>query len=365
MKSIRIVIGLLLAAFLAACGGGGGSPGGNPNQPELVSTAGDEVTLLPGAANSYGVSGGIPPYRVANADPATAFGVINGKVLTVFGVRVGAATVGVIDYAGDAISIDVNVGSSMPLGTNAPETLSLGIGTEFKRVFSITGGVAPYDVVSSNAGLVSAAVNGSSFTLTGLQPGSVTVTVRDAANVVKTINVTAASVVPLYTTAQSAISLAPGEDAKREFTIGGGTKPYTVTTANAGVATAALKEGTDDVMVITGLLTGSTVVTVRDAVGGTLSITATVAPTVALYTSAPAAVSLAGNATYTIAGGVPLSGANKYTAASSNEGTATASVSGTTLTITRVVPAGTTGTATITVRDAVNASVSFTVTMLP
>ena len=376
MKSIRIVIGLLLAALLAACGGGGGSPGGNPSQPNLVSTAGAEITLLPGAANSYGVSGGVPPYRVANADAATAFGVIDGKVLTVFGVRVGAATVGVIDNAGTAISIDVTVGSSMPLDTTAPATLSLGIGSAFKREFSISGGVAPYDVSSSNAGLVSTALNGTTFTLTGLQPGLVTVTVRDAANVVKTIAVTAASVVPLYTTAQATITLAPGDDAKREFTIGGGTKPYSLTSANEGVVDVEFKKDDDgneidDQMVITGKSTGSAIVTVRDAANGVVNITATVAPVVALYTSAPAAVTLPENASYDeyqVFGGVPIAGGGpKYTATSSDESVATAAVggpSGTTLTITTKDNAtGTPKTAIITVRDAVNSSVTSTVTV--
>ena len=79
--------------------------------------------MLPGAANSYGISGGIPPYRVANADPATAFGVINGKVLTVFGVRVGAATVGVraVCRAKAAISgIDMVSGGGVNLVYSRP-----------------------------------------------------------------------------------------------------------------------------------------------------------------------------------------------------------------------------------------------------
>jgi len=371
MKVIRIVLGLLLTAFLAACGGGGGSPGGNPNQPDLVSTAGDEITLLPGAANSYGISGGIPPYRVANADPATAFGVINGKVLTVFGVRVGAATVGVIDYAGDAISIDVNVGSSMPLDITAPATLDLGLGAASARQFGISGGVAPYTVSSSNSNVVSAVVSGSTFTLTGLLPGTATVSVRDAANVVKSIDVTAAAAVPLYTTAADSITVVPVPVTDppttvgvRTFEIGGGVSPYRVSSSNSGVVDATVDGNT---LTVTGRFTGTATLTVRDAVNETVEIEVTVAPQVALYTSAPAAVTVAKgtNATFTVAGGVA-----PYSAASSNQSVATAVVTGTSLVINGInfVPgippaAGTAGTATVLVRDAVGAQVSITVTV--
>ncbi|MFC7459740.1 hypothetical protein [Hydrogenophaga defluvii] len=369
MKPIRIVIGLLLAAFLGACGGGGGSPGGNPNQPDLVSTAGDEVTLLPGAANSYGVSGGIPPYRVANADPATAFGVINGKVLTVFGVRVGAATVGVIDYAGDAISIDVTVGSSMPLDTTAPATLDLGLGAASARQFGISGGVAPYTVSSSNSSVVSAVISGSTFTLTGLLPGTATVSVRDAANVVKSIEVTAAAAVPLYTTAADsitvvpvAVTVPPTTVGVRTFEIGGGVSPYRVSSSNSGVVDATVDGNT---LTVTGRFTGTATLTVRDAVNETVEIEVTVAPQVELYTSAPAAVTVAVGATSTfnVAGGVA-----PYSAASSNQGVATATVTGTSLAIRGVAnlgggPPAVAGTATVLVSDAVGSQVTITVTV--
>lgn len=359
MKSIRIVFGLLFAAFLTACGGGGGSPGGNPNQPDLFSTAGAEITLLPGAANSYGVFGGIPPYRVVNADSATAFGAINGNVLTVFGVRAGTAAVGLVDYSGKAISIAVNVGSSMPLDTTAPATLNLGLGADEARQFSIVGGVLPYSATSSNSGFVTVVVNGSTLTLTGVLPGTATVTVRDAANAVKSIAVTAAPKVPLYTTAADNITVAPvvppSEVGIRTFEVGGGLSPYSVSSSNTNVVDAEVDGST---LKVTGKFTGTAVLTVRDAANATVDISVTVAPQVALYTSAPSAVTVKVGATagFAVAGGVA-----PYTAASSAAGFATAAVNGTALSITGVAV----GTATVSVRDAVGALTSIAVTVVP
>jgi hypothetical protein len=353
MKAIRIVLGLLLTAFLAACGGGGGSPGGNPNQPTLVTTAGSAITVLPGSASAYGISGGVPPYRVQNSDTAIAVGGINGSTLTIGGVLPGTATVAVLDNSGLTVSIAVTVGASTVLDTTAPATLNLGIGTTAAQDYLVFGGVAPYIATSSNAGIVSTAVSGGNLRLTGLAAGTATVTVRDMVNQTKTINVTVGSVTPLYTTAQTAITVAPGANATRNYLVGGGTAPYQASSSNQGVASVSLSGTT---LSITGLTTGTANVTVRDAANATVSIAVTVAPSVALYSTAPSAVTVAVGAstTYLVGGGVA-----PYTAASSNTGAATATLSGGSLTIAGVAA----GSASVSVRDAVGSSVTIAVTV--
>ncbi len=353
MKSIRIVFGLLLAAFLAACGGGGGSPGGNPNQPTLVTTAGSAITVLPGSASAYGISGGVPPYRVQNSDRAIAVGGVSGNTLTIGGVLPGTATVAVLDNAGLTVSIEVTVGASTLMDTTAPATMNLGIGAAAAQDYLVFGGVAPYIATSSNAGIVSAAVSGGNLRLTGLAAGTASVTVRDMVNQTKTIAVTVGSVTPLYTTAQSAITVAPGANATRNYLVGGGTAPYQVSSSNQGVATVSLSGTT---MSITGVTTGTANVTVRDAANATVNIAVTVAPTVALYTTAPSAVTVAVGAatTYQVGGGVA-----PYTAASSNTGAATVALAGSSLTIGGVAA----GSANVSVRDAVGSTVTIAVTV--
>lgn len=353
MKAIRIVLGLLLTAFLAACGGGGGSPGGNPNQPTLVTTAGSAITILPGSASAYGISGGVPPYRVQNSDKGIAVGGVSGNTLTIGGVLPGNATVAVLDNAGLSVSIAVTVGASTLMDTTAPATLNLGIGVAAAQDYLVFGGVAPYIATSSNAGIVSAAISGGNLRLTGLAAGTASVTVRDMVNQTKTIAVTVASVTPLYTTAQSAITVAPGANATRNYLVGGGTAPYQVSSSNQGVAAVSLSGTT---MSITGLTTGSASITVRDAANATVNIAVTVAPSVALYSTAPSAVTVAVGAstTYQVGGGVA-----PYTAASSNTGAATASLAGTSLTIAGVAA----GSASVSVRDAVGSNVTIAVTV--
>ena len=88
--SIFRIISLLISTFLAsACGGGGGSPGANPNQSALVTTAGESVILPNGAFQTYSVFGGVPPYRATSSEPSIVLGNINDKTLSIGAVAGG------------------------------------------------------------------------------------------------------------------------------------------------------------------------------------------------------------------------------------------------------------------------------------
>ena len=101
---------LFLLLSLSGCGGGGGSGGSNPSQQTLVTTAGSAVVLPVSSASQFEVSGGVPPYRVANSDQAIAVGAISGKVLTIGAVSAGSTNLLVLDNSGASIAINVRVG---------------------------------------------------------------------------------------------------------------------------------------------------------------------------------------------------------------------------------------------------------------
>lgn len=109
MNKIWHLIFLLL--LLSGCGGGGGSGGSNPNQQTLVTTAGSSVILPISSASQFEVSGGVPPYRVANRDQAIAVGAISGKILTIGAVSAGSTSLLSMDNSA-SISINGQIGSS-------------------------------------------------------------------------------------------------------------------------------------------------------------------------------------------------------------------------------------------------------------
>lgn len=161
--------------------------------------------------------------------------------------------------------------------------------------------------------------------------------------------------VALYTTAPASLTLAVG--AAQEFSIAGGSAPYTAVSNNTAIAVAGVK---DKSLTLGGVAAGTADITVRDAVGASVSVGVTVSsgPVRALYTTAPASITVAVGAgaaqTYAVGGGT-----GPYTATSSNTSVAKVALVSGSLTVTGVAV----GTTNIVILDAVGASVTVAVTV--
>lgn len=166
--------------------------------------------------------------------------------------------------------------------------------------FVVTGGSPSYTVASSNPSLatVSAvASNGSQYIFTAplLGAGTVVFTITDSkgATTSATATVTASAAASLITSAPSSVTIGAGAIYQQSYTIGGGTAPYTATSANTSIATVA---SNGSVVTITGVSRGTTDVLVKDATGAaSVTITVNVATTGTGFT-------VTGNAIWTING---------------------------------------------------------------
>lgn len=159
----------------------------------------------------------------------------------------------------------------------------------------------------------------------------------------------------LFTTAAEKIVIAPRE--VQTYTIGGGSPAY-LASSNSGAATAIVN---GNKLVITGISTGTAIVTLRDASGGLISINVEITGTSnnALFTTAPSSLTLANNSspiTYSINGGTP-----PYSVTSSNPSVANAVLVGTAQFSIAGVAAGT---AEVNVLDALGAPVKIFVTVV-
>jgi len=220
--------------------------------------------------------------------------------------------------------------------------------------FTVAGGNGSYSAVSNNAAVAVAGVSENRLSLGAVSPGTAQITLRDSSGGTANISVTAV-VQQLFTTAPPSVTLVPGSAGAQTFRVGGGAGPFTATSSNVNIATASLS---GDSLVVTGVTAGSASIVVRDNFGTliTIPVTVTAANNLALFTSAPTAVTIAVRAApvYTIGGGI-----GPYTATSSNTNVATAAVSGGNLTITGI----TTGSASIVIRDAIGATLNIAVTV--
>lgn len=238
--------------------------------------------------------------------------------------------------------------AAIPLFTTAPSDLLIAPGTT--ATFDIIGGVGAY-TVTPTAGPVAAAVNGNKLSITGGAGGASMVVISDVAGTKVAINVTVGTGLDLFTTAGQSVTVAVG--ASTQFTIGGGSAVYAISSSNIGVATVGINGNR---FIINGVAGGKATVTVRDSVGNKVSIDVVVGSPNALFTSASADITLGINATQTfsIGGGIA-----PYVVSSSNVANAVATASGTAFTLRGVA----TGVATVIVSDAAGASVKITVTV--
>ena len=243
-------------------------------------------------------------------------------------------------------------GAQTAFFTTAPATLTLQVGSA--QEFTLAGGKAPYIAVSNNAAVAVGGVTDTRLSVGGVSPGTANITLRDAAGATSLIAVTVKTQ-DLTTPATQGVTLAIGAAGAQTYPLGGGAAPFTATSTNVNVATAAIVGGN---VAITGVAAGSASIIVRDSFGATINIPVTVASgaNLPLFTSAPSSVtiSIGSSATYLIGGG-----STPYIATSSNTNVATVSLTGTDLTINGV----TAGPANILVRDAAGATLNIGVTV--
>lgn len=356
MKFVRIVLGLMFSAFLAACGGGGGSPGANPNVGELRTSAGASVIIAPGETRAYTITGGVAPYTVRNGDVAIAQGSVAGTQLTIAARGIGSTTVEVVDNGGAVSSIAVRIGSSTPLSVTAPATLSMALGPAAAQTFDVRGGVAPYVAVSSDSRVVGVSLNPTTLklTVTGISVGQTSVTVRDGAGEAVSFGVSTTAAQPLSVAVPNELFVAVGSS--QTYKILGGVKPYQVSSGNPEVLTA-IKQFEDD-LVIRGVVGGEAVVVVSDIAGSVITFRATVGSSNELFTTAPAALTLAPSATsqtFAISGG-----AAPYSVTSSNTALAAVTFSGSNFSIT-AGPTVTTTPVNIIIKDSTGTQIGVSV----
>lgn len=299
MKNIfKYLIALFAIAALVACGGGGGSSGGNPNQPVLVTTAGSDVVLPVGAARNYQVTGGVPPYRVGNKDQAVAVGQISGDTLTIGAVSAGATQVSVFDNSGVSVAINVKVGSSIPLYTTAPGSLTVGVGADVARTFWVGGGGAPYTVEGgdSNVALVRM-LSDTQWRVTGVAKGSTTIKIRDAAGEEISIALEVGS--PELRISPDKLTMPVGLEAVAKLS--GGQPPYRVA---GGIPAAITATIVGDELRIKGNLASTLDISVMDAAGQIVKIAVEINTATTSIRLAPSAVVISESDTQPIQFGI-------------------------------------------------------------
>ncbi|MBC3874205.1 beta strand repeat-containing protein [Undibacterium flavidum] len=269
---------------------------------DLFTTAPESLTVGVGASTqSFAIGGGTQVYTVASSNLAIANVIKSGNTFVISGVAPGASTVTITDSSGARKVVSVTVGSSQPLFTTAPDTLTIGVGVPTQS-FRAGGGAQAYSVISSNQQIATVSQIGSEFVITGVAPGSTTIVITDVVGAIKRINLTVGSNQALFVTAPTTLDLGIGSTSAT-FEIGGGDPAYVVTTSNSLVASVS---NTLNKFSVTGVSSGKAIVTIIDKFGQKVSLNVNVSSGSDLYITAPTTVSVGlglTSSTYTIGGG--------------------------------------------------------------
>lgn len=368
MNTFFRLIALGLVLFLASCGGGGDSAGTSPlggNVPNLFTSAPSTLNVEVGRSADFTIGGGKPPYSVSSSDSATATAGLQGSsAFTVAGARGGSAVITVKDSQGNAVAINVTVGSSAPLFTTAnteASGITVAVGDSAAKNFAIGGGVAPYTVTSSNDAVVTVERPSLDlFRVTGIADGNATLTLRDSAGAVISLRVTVQSRASTQLLVSPATASGTVGDSL-SFVILGGDPSYSIQVNNEAVASY---EPMPTGFKVTLRRAGVTDVTVRDSKGQlqVIKVTAVSAPTRALAVSAPRSLTMSvgeARGPFVISGG-----AAPYRVVSSNE--SVVSVPGTQPTDSAFsLNAKGAGKATVNISDALGAPYDMEVTIGP
>jgi hypothetical protein len=364
MPIYKYLSAFFLAVLLGACGGGGGSAG-TPvagSQPPIVvvpaltTDVPEGLTMAVGITQSFRITGGTAPYRATASNLQIAIASINGQSLTIGSIGSGASNILISDSDGKSVSVAVTViaENTLALFTTAPATLTIAKDTE--RVYIVGGGQAGYTVETSDSRIAIPSLVGTSLVIRGVNIGSTTVILRDAKGATVSLAVTVGGQSPagLFTAAPSTLTVA--KDSTSSYSLGGGTPPYTVTSADTRIASVSSSPSS---LAIFGVGIGSTQVIVRDSIGATLNIGVTVGGNspAAFFTSAPITLAMAAGST---AGSFELrGGVQPYTSSSTDSRIAAALVNGNFFTITALKK----GVATIQLVDATGKTIPVSVTV--
>ncbi len=238
-----------------------------------------------GTTQQFTAGGGTPPYSwstanttIGNIDPAT--GLFTGLAQGITSVSA-TGTNGVVGTTGN-IEVTIVVVS--------PTTATLSVGNT--RQFTATGGTAPYAWSISNPAIASISATGF---LTALAAGTATVTATDVNGASSTATVTINP--PTGLTVTPAVATVPVA-ATQQFSVTGGTAPYTWAVSDPLIATI------NPAGLLTGVTAGTATITATDANGVTGTANVSVTVTTISVTPLTATVIIGNSQLFTATGGI-------------------------------------------------------------
>ena len=214
---------------------------------DLATSIGTTLTLAPRQSQSFTIFGGKGPYTVTSNNTSVATVSGSGSTFTVTaGTATGTASILVTDAYGATLTIDVTNLIAQALAVN-PASLTGLAGTS--GAVSVSGGVTPYTVLSSNPSIATASLSGSVLNVGFVAEGTSNITVSDATGAVVTVavTVTAPAAAPASLSAvppTQTLGNPPASPVSVTYTLVNGTGPYYATMPASALSLISIPTGT-------------------------------------------------------------------------------------------------------------------------
>lgn len=307
-----------------------------PSIKPLTLQAPSAIALVPGNKVSYLASGGVPPYRVVSSNPNVVVATTGTEGITLDAKFVGSASISVYDSGeSEPVTREVTVGPVGVMFTTAPNPMT--VAPNSSSVVTIGGGVAPYQVTSSNLKVVTADVVGTALTLrtpVGAAGNATVVVTGGDGSKVEFVVIASSGSIPL-TLGSDAITIPVALPGGARIRIIGGSPPFTVTSSIPAALGAVVQPTVADgvttyEVVLTPKLVSEVEVGVVDSTGASAKAKITVNTTTTGIRLAPAALSISKDTSIALA---VLGAVGDVRVFSSDLTTATATVTGSTVTV--------------------------------
>ena len=230
------------------------------NPPSGSGQVGSSMVLL--------VNGGRAPYTAVSSNPSVVSATVSGNQVAVRFNAAGTGSITIVDTAGAAVSVSMTSTLNVPTLRVNPPSATAQVDTTMD--LSITGGAAPYTAASANPSIASVDnLAGNTIRIRFNAVGTTSMTVLDSGGQAVTVGLTTnINATPLTSSPTTATDITGNLVV---FTVSGGTAPYTAVSSNPQLSTPSVNGSTVTVNLVQ---VGSSIITIRDANGQTISVTA-------------------------------------------------------------------------------------------
>ena len=249
-----------ICAYAGSCGSIVANVSSTANTGGPISLSQTTVSILAGQSSTITILGGSTPYSISSTAPSIFNGVINGNVITIYGVNAGSSTANICSSVGcTTLNVTINsTSSTINPPTFSQNNILLNVGQQTTAY--VTGTGTYYISNNSNSNIATEQISGNSIIITAMAAGNANVSICQSGGQCATLYITVsgtASTTTQIILSQNNLSMTPGQNTTVYVTGNGGyyigsnstTSVASATISGNSIIISAIGYGTDNISI--------------------------------------------------------------------------------------------------------------------